>query len=166
MLLPALPFLVLPVLLAPPPTSPAGLAALVDAELAFAHRAQEISHTRAFWETFSEDGVVFQPHPAKAKAFYAQAPEDKGRLRWYASWAKLSRDGDFGLTCGPWQYQAEGAGVRVHGHFMSVWRKGPQRWEVILDAGQTKQMRAEVVRLSATKTSMAPAAWHCWPTIS
>lgn len=120
------------------PTAPEGyrdLAALVEAELAFAHRAQEVGYRKAFWETFAEDSVVFLPLPTPAKAFYAKAPEDKASLRWYASWARVSADGRFGLTSGPWQYRPEGDGKTGFGHFVTVWRRTPQRWEVVLDAG-------------------------------
>jgi hypothetical protein len=119
----------------PPPDPQAHLASLVAAELAFAHRAQEIGYRKAFWETFAEDSVVFLPRPTPAKAHYAKAADDPAKLRWFASWAKVSADGRFGLTSGPWQYQPAGEGKPTFGHFVTVWRRTPQRWEVVLDAG-------------------------------
>lgn len=105
------------------------------AELAFAHRAQEVGYRRAFREAFPADAVVFTPRPTPAQAFYAKAPDDPGRLRWYPSWARVSGDGSLGLTLGPWQYTPAGGGPADHGHFVTVWRRQGAGWEVVLDAG-------------------------------
>ncbi len=152
-----LPLLLVPALVAAPPRPPGGgLSALVEAELAFAHRAQEVGYPRAFLETFAEDAVVFTPRPTPGKAHYAKAPQDRGRLRWYPSWARVSGDGSLGLTLGPWQYTPEGEGPAAHGHFVTVWRRKPGGWEVVLDAG-VPHAAATVWELPVLPRTPAPA---------
>ncbi|MBI4911551.1 MAG: hypothetical protein HY823_02335 [Acidobacteria bacterium] len=124
--------MLLPPLAGGPPPARSTLPAV---ELAFAHRGQAVGYQQAFLEHFAENCVVLRPRAVNARAFYAKAPRDPGQLRWYPSWCRVSADGAFGFSSGPYQYTPEGGRPPAHGHFVTVWRKSGDRWEALLDAG-------------------------------
>jgi ketosteroid isomerase-like protein len=112
-------------------------AAVIAAERAFAARAGEVGVARSFLENMTDDAIVFNPDPVKAKSVYGGRPPEKTpkeggtRLAWWPNWAGIARSGDLGFTTGP----AEVNGKRSV-HFFTVWQKQADgRWKWVYDGG-------------------------------
>lgn len=113
-----------------------GIAALVDAERAFAADSAERGMRTSFMAFMAVDAVIFRPHPVNAQEWFEAQPETPGSLVWRPVWAELSAAGDMGYTTGPWEFRADEGGPAAYGQFISVWRRqGDSSWKVIFDAG-------------------------------
>jgi ketosteroid isomerase-like protein len=115
------------------------LQTMIAAEQAFAKLAAEKGIRTAFLANLSEDAVVFRPLPVNGLETYRARPESQARLEWSPAFGEIAASGDFGVTCGPWQYTPppEQTGAEIaYGTFLSVWRRDPrQPWKVVLDCG-------------------------------
>jgi ketosteroid isomerase-like protein len=113
------------------------LAAMLEAERAFARSSVERGTREAFLAFVAEDGVVFRPLPVAAKAWYASRPAAPGTLSWEPLYARVSSAGDLGLSTGPWEFEpSDTTRPKAYGHFLSVWRnQAGAGWRVALDAG-------------------------------
>jgi ketosteroid isomerase-like protein len=141
-------------------------APVIAAERAFAARAGEVGVARSFLENMTDDAIVFNPDPVKAKSVYGGRPPEKTpkeggtRLAWWPNWAGIARSGDLGFTTGP----AEVNGKRTV-HYFTVWQKQTDGdWKWVYDGGaesdpsQAPGPNAPVKALAAgDATSMAPA---------
>ena len=141
-------------------------APVIAAERAFAARAGEVGVARSFLENMTDDAIVFNPDPVKAKSVYGGRPPEKTpkeggtRLAWWPNWAGIARSGDLGFTTGP----AEVNGKRTV-HYFTVWQKQADgSWKWVYDGGaesdpsQAPGPNAPVKALAAgDATSMAPA---------
>ena len=112
-------------------------APVIAAERAFAARAGEVGVARSFLENMTDDAIVFNPDPVKAKAVYGGRPPEKTpkeggtRLAWWPNWAGIARSGDLGFTTGP----AEVNGKRSV-HYFTVWQKQADgSWKWVYDGG-------------------------------
>lgn len=142
-------------------------APIIAAERAFAARAGEVGVARSFLEFMTDDAIVFNPDPVKAKSVYGGQPPEKTpkeggtQLAWWPNWAGIARSGDLGFTTGP----AEVSGKRSV-HYFTVWQKQPDgRWKWVYDGGaksdpsQAPGPDAPVKALAAGDAKpMAPAA--------
>lgn len=110
---------------------------VLRAELAFARMAEEKGIRPAFLAWLREDARVFTPRMTSAKARYGPEPGDGGHLAWYPEAMGLAASGELAWSFGPWTYAGKkGDPPRVHGHFLSVWRRGADgRWKVGADIG-------------------------------
>lgn len=81
---------------------------------------------------------------AKVAAFYA-SPEyqatrpNEAKFTWAPVEAFASPDGKFGWTNGHWKFVAppdkSGARAESTGHYVTIWRKGPEGWKIVGDIG-------------------------------
>jgi len=110
---------------------------LQAADQSFSNRSDEIGRTQAFLEFLGDESVVFREGPVDAQqlysseAFQANATE----LVWKAHYIDVSRDGDLGLSAGPYAFTGlDGAQeVRRYGYLVSVWKKNQNRWQLQAD---------------------------------
>jgi hypothetical protein len=108
---------------------------LLQTELAFGEQARH-SIRAAFLEYLAPDSLVLQPGPESGRAVYAAAKEDSNKLEWYPAMADIAGSDDLGFTTGPWIYTAAGGGTRLHGHFLTIWKRDATcRWQVEFDGG-------------------------------
>src|SRR5262249_2029332 len=57
-------------------------------------------------------------------------------LEWGPDSVGVSASGDMGFTSGPWSAHAAGTDGLVHGHFLTVWKRGEDGvWRVQVDGG-------------------------------
>jgi hypothetical protein len=113
----------------------------VEAERAFAARAQEAGQWKAFAEFATDDAMMFVPEPVRAKEWLAKQPEEKQAVAWSASASYVSCDGDTAVNTGPWWQ----AGAKLDGFFTTVWIKGEAGWRWTYDGGAPlKTPRAKV----------------------
>jgi ketosteroid isomerase-like protein len=121
---------------AAPPASP--FSEVVAAERTFAAQSPAIGFHAAFVANFTDDGVVFTPVPANAKAAHKDKPRAPGTLSWGPAWVAAPASGDIAFSSGPWEYRnpADTSSTPATGWFFTAWRKQADgRWLVEADLG-------------------------------
>lgn len=118
------------------------LTSLVESEMAFARTSVEKRARPSFMLYFSDDAVVFHPHPVKYKEAMKNVPLPKNpletTLEWEPLWADVSRSGDLGYTTGPSVRTDHSTAKRptYYGFYFSFWKKQPTgEWKVVFDVG-------------------------------
>jgi hypothetical protein len=128
---------------------------MVAAERAFAYYADTGGTPAAFVWALRDDAVTLDAdgvHPMKP--IYAARRRGPALLRWAPSWADMAEDGTMGVTTGPWEWRpARDSAVARRGNFLTIWVKGPERWQVALDLGvsgdSTAHMDEELLEMPA-----------------
>jgi ketosteroid isomerase-like protein len=123
--------------------TPPALAAIVEAERAFARASVAKGMRAAFLESFAEDGIALQPHPVRIREAYARdetAPPPSILLEWEPASGDVAQSGELGWLTGPYVASDRTRRDRPprHGFYVSVWRKqAGAPWRVVLDLGTT-----------------------------
>ena len=130
---------------AQPSSEPGGaLAAVVEAERAFAKVSETTGMRTAFLANLAEGAIVFRPGPVDGREVHAKVPDVPGMLQWKPVFADVSAAGDFGYTTGPWVFRASEQAEAHYGHYVTVWKKQPDgSWKVVIDAGVPHPKPAE-----------------------
>jgi ketosteroid isomerase-like protein len=124
------------------------LDAIVEAERAFARTSVAKGVPDSFIEFFAEDGIFFQPHPAKAREALSKPTTVRSPfvLDWQPITADVSRAGDLGYTTGPYTLTDSNESKLIRqGYYFSLWKKQSDgNWKVVLDCGiQTNEPATE-----------------------
>jgi len=120
---------------------PAALAAMADAERAFAKTATVMGWRDAFLEFFADDAIAFSPGVVPAKDGLRKQPSTPfsiAELVWEPRTGDVAASGDLGWLTGPSTSTNRKAAEPVtrYGCYLSVWRKQPDgRWRVFIDVG-------------------------------
>ncbi len=106
------------------------------ADQSYADLANEIGRTEAFREFLGEGSVVFRRNrgPVDALKEYQTEEYEAHEFTWESHYIDVSRDGDLGLTAGP--YEAVDPALEdpyFFGHLVSIWKKNNDRWELMAD---------------------------------
>src|SRR5205809_5146073 len=83
---------------------PAALAAMVEAERAFARRAGEVGVRDSFLEFFADDAIRFAEAPGPAKTFLrglTPQPPSVVELAWAPRFGDVAASGELGYLTGP-----------------------------------------------------------------
>jgi ketosteroid isomerase-like protein len=130
--------------LVPQKLSPAALNEMVETERAFAAMGAEKGVRESFFEFFGEEGISFNPHPAKFREYARKnplpdpPPPREFKLEWWPVYGDVAESGDLGYNTGPTLFtdltpQNRSSG---HGYFFSVWKKRVDgAWRVAVDMG-------------------------------
>ena len=116
------------------------LAALANAERAFAKTATQKGIRDSFLEFFADDAVALVPEPASWKERLRSRPAvpfSDLELVWEPRLGDIAASGELGWLTGPSTFtnRKEG-GAPQHGNYLSVWRKDAGgSWKVFLDIG-------------------------------
>lgn len=123
-------------------TGNASLMSLVESERAFAKTSISIGARPSFMMYFTDDAIVFRPHPVKYKEAMKNVPLPKNpteaTLEWEPIWADVSQSGDLGYTTGPsvWTDHSPAKRPTYYGFYFSFWKKQPTgEWKVVFDVG-------------------------------
>jgi hypothetical protein len=117
---------------APDPMS----APIVAAENAFSADSRRYGVRLAFLAHFDAGSWLFRPYPVPALDALARDADDGAPLEWGPDAVGVAASGDMGFTSGPWTAHAAGTDGLVHGHFLTVWKRGDDGvWRVQVDAG-------------------------------
>jgi ketosteroid isomerase-like protein len=112
------------------------LVSMVEAERAFAAAAGPLGVRDSFLRFIADDGVLFRPGPVNGRQALESGPAPTIALSWYPVYARVSASGDLGFTTGPYQARPGPAAAPTgHGHFVTVWRRGPEGWRFVSDLG-------------------------------
>ena len=78
---------------------------LASADQTYADRSGEIGRTEAFREFLGQDSIVFRDSrgPVDALEEYLSANYRADELTWESHYIDVSRDGDLGVTAGPYE---------------------------------------------------------------
>ena len=107
---------------------------LAAADQTYADLANEIGRTEAFRVFLGEGSIVFRDHgPVDALEEYRTADFAADELTWESHYIDVSRDGDLGLTAGPYEFANPEESQFSFGHLVSVWKKNNGRWELMAD---------------------------------
>lgn len=117
---------------APDPMS----APIVAAENNFSADSRRYGVRVAFLAHFDAGSWLFRPYPVAALDALARDADDGSPLEWGPDTVGVSASGDMGFTSGPWSAHAAGTDGLVHGHFLTVWKRGDDGiWRVQVDGG-------------------------------
>ena len=114
------------------------LLSLIEAERAFSRTSAEKGIREAFLTWLRPDALVFRPAPVEGRPVYENMdPANPAVLTWEPEVADIAASGEMGYTSGPYTLRPHrGAEPTGFGHYVSVWKKGPDgAWKVFLDAG-------------------------------
>ena len=114
-------------LLAVAAQSASGQSTAVDAERAFAARAQKVGQWTAFREYADTTAVMFDPQAVWARDFLKGREDPPKSVQWWPAQSFVSCDGDLAVNTGPWRKGP------AHGYFTTVWarqKNGGWKWSV------------------------------------
>jgi hypothetical protein len=111
-------------------------APIVAAENGFSADARRYGVRLAVLAHFDAGSWLFRPYPVPALDALARDGDDGTPLEWGPDTVGVSAGGDMGFTSGPWSAHAAGTDGLVHGHFLTVWKRGDDGvWRVQADGG-------------------------------
>jgi ketosteroid isomerase-like protein len=114
------------------------LGTLIATENAFAASAVDIGTHDAFLAYIADDGILFKPDPVNGKEFLFNSGSSDGTLKWYPSYADISKEGDLGFTTGPWEWtiKEKDTDKSFYGNYCTVWEKHSDGdWFFVIDFG-------------------------------
>ncbi|HEY0112244.1 MAG TPA: hypothetical protein VGB59_03735 [Allosphingosinicella sp.] len=102
----------------------------VEAERAFAERAQTEGMWTAFRATAAEGAIMFVPKPTKAQAWLKGRKDPPQGYMWWPGQAYVSCDGAMAVTTGP------SVLGKARGYFTTLWERRPDgEWRWLFDHG-------------------------------
>jgi hypothetical protein len=111
-------------------------APIVAAENGFSADSRRLGVRLAFLAHFDAGSWLFRPYPVPALDALARDGDDGTPLEWGPDTVGVAAGGDMGFTSGPWSAHAAGTDGLVHGHFLTVWKRGDDGvWRVQVDGG-------------------------------
>jgi len=114
---------------------------LVGEEEKFAAFCGANGVAKAWVEFFSDDGIVFTPHPKDVGEVYGSSPVSEppqSLLYWEPYHGTIAGSADLGFNTGPWKNTSRQSPATepAYGYFFSVWKKQLSgEWKVLLDLG-------------------------------
>jgi len=130
---------------APPPKAAAiaaldadPMAALADAERAFARETAKVGIRAGFLAWFARDAIGFRPALGNAwdqiNARPAPPNPTAALLEWEPRVGDVAASGELGWLTGPSTFTAPD-GSKHYGNYLSVWSRRPEGWRVFIDVG-------------------------------
>jgi ketosteroid isomerase-like protein len=130
---------------APPPArapvAPADadpIAALAEAERAFARETAKVGIRAGFLAWFAHDSIGFRPSLGNARdqitARPAPANPTAALLEWEPRVGDVAASGELGWLTGPSTFTGPD-GTKRYGNYLSVWTRRPEGWRVFIDVG-------------------------------
>jgi ketosteroid isomerase-like protein len=130
---------------APPPAPPSvapldadPMAALADAERAFARETAKVGIRAGFLAWFAHDAIGFRPALGNAwdqiDARPAPPNPTAALLEWEPRVGDVAASGELGWLTGPSTFTAPD-GSKHYGNYLSIWTRRPEGWRVFIDVG-------------------------------
>lgn len=111
----------------------AAVSGAVDAERAFASRAQTEGQWTAFRAFAAPDALMFGPEPTNAHQLLKDAKNPRVAVMWWPRQSWVSCDAELAVNTGPWVR----SGGKSTGTFTTVWqRQADGGWKWLLDHGR------------------------------
>jgi len=130
---------------APPPTSASAapldadpMAALAEAERAFARETAKVGIRAGFLAWFARDSIGFRPALGNAWDQINSRPAPPNPtaalLEWEPRVGDVAASGELGWLTGPSTFNAPD-GSKRYGNYLSIWVRRPEGWRVFIDVG-------------------------------
>lgn len=120
----------------------------VDAERAFAARAQQVGQWTAFKEYAEPTAVMFNPQAVWAHQLLKDAKDPPKSIEWWPARGFVSCDGDMAVNTGPWRLD------KSVGYFTTVWvRQKDGGWKWVVDGGDELEKPLAVPEQPPVKTA-------------
>jgi ketosteroid isomerase-like protein len=114
------------------------MAALADAERAFARETAKVGIRAGFLAWFAPDAIGFQPTLGNAwerlRARPAPPNPTAAQLEWEPRVGDVAASGELGWLTGPSTFTAPD-GSKHYGNYLSIWTRRPEGWRVFIDVG-------------------------------
>ena len=114
------------------------MAALADAERAFARETAKVGIRAGFLAWFAHDAIGFQPTLGNAwerlNARPAPPNPTAAQLEWEPRVGDVAASGELGWLTGPSTFIAPD-GSKHYGNYLSIWTRRPEGWRVLIDVG-------------------------------
>jgi ketosteroid isomerase-like protein len=114
------------------------MAALADAERAFARETAKVGIRAGFLAWFAHDAIGFQPTVGNAwerlNARPAPPNPTAAQLDWEPRVGDVAASGELGWLTGPSTFTAPD-GSKHYGNYLSIWTRRPEGWRVFIDVG-------------------------------
>jgi hypothetical protein len=96
---------------------------VVEAEKNFNKLVERKGIKGGFLAVADPEGIIFKPNVVNITEFYNSIDKQAGTLSTQPNFARISVNGDFGFTAGPYIYQnGNNDSDKVFGDYVSVWR--------------------------------------------
>ena len=122
----------------PPAVDAEPMAALADAERAFARETAKVGIRAGFLAWFAHDAIGFQPTLGNAwerlNARPAPPNPTAAQLEWEPRVGDVAASGELGWLTGPSTFTAPD-GSKHYGNYLSIWTRRPEGWRVFIDVG-------------------------------
>ena len=114
------------------------MAALADAERAFARETAKVGIRAGFLAWFARDSIGFRPALGNAwdqlDARPAPPNPTAALLEWEPRVGDVAASGELGWLTGPSTFTAPD-GSKRYGNYLSIWARRPEGWRVFIDVG-------------------------------
>ena len=114
------------------------MAALAEAERAFARETAKVGIRAGFLAWFAHDAIGFQPTLGNAwerlNARPAPPNPTAAQLEWEPRVGDVASSGELGWLTGPSTFTAPD-GSKHYGNYLSIWSRRPEGWRVFIDVG-------------------------------
>jgi len=114
------------------------MAALAEAERAFARETAKVGIRAGFLAWFARDSIGFRPALGNAwdqlNARPAPPNPTAALLEWEPRVGDVAASGELGWLTGPSTFNAPD-GSKHYGNYLSVWSRRPEGWRVFIDVG-------------------------------
>jgi hypothetical protein len=122
----------------PAPLDADPMAALADAERAFARETAKVGIRAGFLAWFAHDAIGFQPTIGNAWERLNARPvppnPTAAQLDWEPRVGDVASSGELGWLTGPSTFTAPD-GSKHYGNYLSIWIRRPEGWRVFIDVG-------------------------------
>ena len=114
------------------------MAALAEAERAFARETAKVGIRAGFLAWFARDSIGFRPALGNAwdqlNARPAPPNPTAALLEWEPRVGDVAASGELGWLTGPSTFTAPD-GAKRYGNYLSIWMRRPEGWRVFIDVG-------------------------------
>ena len=114
------------------------LAAMADAERAFARETAKVGIRAGFLAWFARDAIGFQPNLGNAWERLNARPvppnPTAAQLEWEPRVGDVAASGELGWLTGPSTFIPPD-GSKHYGNYLSIWSRRPEGWRVFIDVG-------------------------------
>jgi hypothetical protein len=114
------------------------LAAMADAERAFARETAKVGIRAGFLAWFARDAIGFQPDLGNAWERLDARPvppnPTAAQLEWEPRVGDVAASGELGWLTGPSTFIPPD-GSKHYGNYLSIWSRRPEGWRVFIDVG-------------------------------
>jgi ketosteroid isomerase-like protein len=102
--------------------TPAKVGSLITADRYIGKLSNAVGPHKALLEASDQNSIFFKPAPVKALEHLQNRPNIPDVMNWTPVYAKVAKSMEWGVTCGPMDFQRVGARKR-YGQYLCIWKR-------------------------------------------